>query len=185
MKRLFFALPIPKDTRIRLDDYLEQYRKEPYFRNAKWVEQKNWHITTLFLGDVAEFRMEEIQTLARGLFANLTAFTLYFKDVSLFPRAQPKMIWLQVQESLEFQELTLETQKFIQPFLKKEESKKEIPHVTLARLKIPISSKGFSFKPCKLDALECKECHLYESILNPSGPVYTLIERFHFAQHDI
>lgn len=180
MRRLFFALPLPQETRFRLDAYLKLYRNDAHFRNAKWVEPQNWHITTLFMGDVSEFHIEELISLARGLFANLPAFTLYCKEVNFFPYAQPKMIWLRMQESLEFQELTQETQKYIQPFLKSQERKKEIPHITLARLKTPLSSKRFSFKPCKLNALECRECHLYESILHPSGPVYTLIERFPF-----
>src|SRR3989338_4607696 len=190
MKRLFLALPLPPEEIRRLDAFLTPYRSDPHFKDAKWVELQNFHVTTLFLGHVQDMMISEMRQILRGFFAQIHPFDLQFEGVFLFPGKFPKMIWARFHKSFPFTELNAELRKYLSPYTESHEDEKEqLPHLTLARLKNPVDSARFAFKPYKMPPLQVKECHLYESELTAltegelqkNGPVYTLIENFPFA----
>ncbi len=182
MKRLFLALPLPAEEIERLDSYLTPYRSDPNFKDAKWAQLQNLHITTLFLGEVQGMMIPEMRQILRGFFAHIPPFELQFEGIFLFPGKLPKMVWARFYKNYSFTELNAELRKFLSPYIQEDEDEKEsIPHLTLARLKTPIDSRRFAFKAYKMSPLQIKECHLYESDLTPEGPVYTLIENFPYA----
>ena len=182
MKRLFLAIPLPDEEIKRLDAYLVPYRSDPRFANAKWVEPQNFHLTLLFLGEVQEMMIPEMLQILRGFFAQIPAFELQFESLELFPGKSPTMIWARFHKSFPLTELKSELRKYLSPYVQEIEDEKEsISHLTLARLKTPIDSRKFAFKPYQMPLLQINECHLYESELSEKGPTYTLIENLPFA----
>jgi len=181
MKRLFLALSIPEAMSKSFEDYLHIYRNDQHFQDAKWTGPENLHITVFFLGEVTESHLLEMRSILRGVAGRMTPFTLHFERVEFFAHKMPKMIWGRFQRNLGFLELNQECKKFMKPYLdmtKEEEMKEPIPHVTLARLRKPVDPKHFSFQPLNLPSVEATELHLYESVLTPQGPSYTLIESY-------
>lgn len=188
MKRLFLAIPIPKEEVNRLAAYADSYKKDTHFHDAKWVEPKNLHITALFMGDVQDAAIPEMIQLLRGILAKIPPFELHLESIILQPIQKPKMLWARFHRSFEFNELAAEIKKYLFPYLPDLEenaeghnSKKPIPHLTLARLKTPLDSGKYFLKPYKMPPLSVTECRLYESTLIEGGPIYTLIETFPYA----
>lgn len=170
MKRLFLAIPLQGDETQRLAAYLQPYKTEPILADAKWVEPKNFHITTLFLGAVPDSVLPEMLEILRGTCARIHPFELHYESILFFPFKFPKMIWARFHKSFEFTELAGELRRFLAPYMEESEEEKDpVPHLTLAKLKNPIDARKFGFKTYKMDVLRVTELHLYESQANPKG----------------
>lgn len=183
MKRLFLALALPPEDIQKIINFTEVYKKDQHFKNAKWVDDKNFHITVLFLGGVMETELPVIENLLQGISARMRPFELHFEGLEFFPYKTPRMIWARYQKSLAFNELHEECQRYLLPYMEenKEERKEPIPHVTVARLRAPVNPKQFSFQALHLDPLKINAIEVYESELRPEGPVYTLLKTFPFS----
>ncbi len=186
MKRLFLAIPLPDEEIKRLAAYLEPYKSEPILADLKWVEPKNFHITTLFLGDIPDSVVPEMLEILRGTCARIHPFDFHYEGILFFPFKLPKMIWARFHKSFEFTELAKELRRFLAPYMEESEEEKDpVPHITLAKLRNPIDARKFAFKPYKMDALRVHELHLYESDVSQDGAAYTLIEKLPLSSHGL
>ncbi len=61
MWRLFIAHPVPSPARERLWAQLAPYRRR--WRAVRWTRPDTWHLTLLFLGSVAPYRLAELEAL--------------------------------------------------------------------------------------------------------------------------
>ncbi len=183
MKRLFLGIQFPKDLSEELQDFMEPYKTHAQLKDAKWVPPENFHLTTLFLGDVPDSLIPEVQSLARAVCAKIPRFVMTPKRVSLFPEVgMAKKIWLKFERSLEYQELCSELLLFLKHTIPEIEIKESIAHLTLARLRTPIEGKALSFKNLPLAAFEVTESVLLESTLPPAEAAYTVLDRY---PHDL
>jgi 2'-5' RNA ligase len=185
MKRLFIAIPLEQNVIDKIADYINPYKELPLLKNAKWVNKNNYHITTLFLGDISDRQLPEIKSFIRGVCSHVPKFTLNLDRVTFFPPTDnPHMIWLKFRRSLQFEELSAELFKYLYEVdfnLKKDPDEKEpIPHLTLARLRDSFPIKQIKWSQLDLPPVTATSCHLYESTLTPSGPLYTLLEEYPF-----
>ena len=179
MKRLFLGLEFPQELAAELETFIQPYRTHPALKDAKWVPSENFHLTTLFLGEVPDSLIPEVQSLARGVCAKITPFLMKPKRVTLYPeQGMAKIVWTKFERSLEFQELCSELHLFLKHTLPDIEVKESIAHLTLARLKKPVPGDSFDFKPIDLPGFEVAETVLFESQLTPQGSVYTVLERY-------
>lgn len=183
MKRLFLGIPLPLEQNRQLQSFIEPYKAHPKVKGAKWVPAENFHLTTLFLGDVPDSLIPEVKSFARAVCAKIPRFMMTPKRVSLFPETgMAKMIWLKFERSLEYQELCSELLRFLKTSLPDLEVKESIAHLNLARLRTSVDGKALSFKPVEMDSFEVTESVLWESTLTPEGSVYTELERY---PHDL
>lgn len=72
--RLFIALPVPRTVREAIAVALAPYRTR--FPQARWLEARTWHITLLFLGDVAVTRIDDLVALIDDDAADVGAMQL-------------------------------------------------------------------------------------------------------------
>lgn len=183
MKRLFLAIEFPKELGSELEAFMKPYKTHADLKDAKWVDKENYHMTTLFLGDVPDSLVPEVQSLARGVCAKIPRFIMTPKRVSLFPEVGvAKKIWVKFERSLEYQELCKELLLFLKHTLPDLEIRESIAHLTVARLKSHIDGKSIGFKNLPLGAFEVTESVLYESKVSPEGNVYSVLERY---PHDL
>lgn len=179
MKRLFLALECPQVVAEQLESFVEPYRNHPALKDAKWVPKQNFHLITLFLGEVPDSLIPEVKSLARGVCAKIATFVMQPKRVTLYPeKGMAKIVWAKFQRSLEYQELCSDLLLFLKHTLPDIEVKESIAHLTLARLKKTVSGNAFDFKPLNVDGFKVSEVVLYESILTPEGSTYSQIERY-------
>jgi 2'-5' RNA ligase len=174
-KRVFFGFPVNKILTGKLSDFKKIITlKTDYSSDYKWVKDKNYHLTLLFVGQVYENEISSICSIAEKIFGETKSFVLKPIHFTTFPHRKPKMIWLQFETSETFGKLVFDFRKSI---LKSDKSGQAIPHITLARLK-RITIKDQSWKIEAKPELLCDTVNLYESELTPEGPIYSIIKTF-------
>ena len=170
--RLFVAIDLPDETKDRILS-LRQDDLPP----GRWPRRDALHLTLHFIGEAPE---AVAQAYVRALeLVDVPAFDLLIQGVGQFPiEDRPRAIWAGVQNTAALRELheaaggALESEGF------QRERRRFHPHITLMRFKKPIrrgpASKwlqahiDFFAEPFRVEQFA-----LYESDLQPSGPVYT------------
>lgn len=127
MIRLFTALEIPDEIAERL------LPLQTGIEGARWIERDSFHITLRFIGDVPENVADDIdQALGRIPFAPLT---LSLEGVGTFGGAKPHAIYAGVNPSEPLSILQARHENALRRVGLKPETRKFMPHVTLARLR--------------------------------------------------
>ena len=171
--RQFLAIPLPEELKNELGEVIAPFRG---IKGLKPVRKENMHLTLLFLGDTgSEEKFSELRK------TTLSPFTLSTTWIKLFPEKKPRLIWLELEESEELNDLY---NKITRVFEVKEKLK---AHITLARIKWlllqdyrVVSEVIGKANPFEAD-FEVSCFNLYNSELRPEGPVYRVAETFIFT----
>lgn len=127
MPRLFTALEIPRDAA----------RSLAFLRGglsgARWIDAANYHITLRFIGDV-DFRTADefanaLSRIERG------PITIRLNGLDVFGGNKPHSIHACIERSKALAGLQGEQERIAQRIGLKPDSRKFVPHVTLARLR--------------------------------------------------
>lgn len=185
LKRLFIAIdpePALLDTIFRL---ISTLKREYPTKGMRYTAPQNLHLTLLFLGDTDEQQIPEIGEKLDKISQNTTEFDLEFADLGAFPsRRNPRIVWLGVSNP---KPVTALAKAIIDDIgLVQNPGKAQFsPHLTLGRVTEDargISSEMFSKLFAKLGSVNVgstriREVLLYQSVLKPGGPVYTVLSR--------
>ncbi len=168
--RLFVGLPIPGDISDQLSTLCNG------LPGARWVGPSNMHITLRFVGEVSESDAEEID-------ANLTKvrvepFDLELQGFNTFGRgSKTRALWTGIATSPPLDHLHNKIQSAVVRSGQPPESRKFIPHLTvarfsnvdIARLELFIAGNNlFRAGPFPVASFA-----LFESVLGKAGPVYS------------
>lgn len=175
MRRLFVALEIPRPISTDLINL-----KTP-IPGARWVDERNLHLTLQFLGEVENDRVEELIDVLEEIQTDYFSLRLY--DVGHFgSRTAPRVLWVNVEKSMALQELQSEVESLLDKNGFSIEKRKFVPHVTIARLKethyedlVNFTMENSLFSS---DQFEITHFHLYESKISSEGPTYTKLRTF-------
>ncbi len=149
---------------------------------AKIVESENLHITLRFIGEIPPILVDSIRRELKNV--NFNTFSIYLKGVGGFPSLlRPRVIWIGVAEGAE--EL-INLNHSINGVLSKLRlpSRKERfhPHLTIARVKAPLNNRTRLIleksKDLEFGRMIVKDFKFMRSQLTPSGPIYTVIEKY-------
>ena len=174
VKRLFVAIAVPPEIRLAL----YACKNSVVQTGLSWVKEENLHITLLFMGDTPESEIASIKHSLSGL-SNRTPFLLQCKQVeAVRRRGKLSMIWAGFEESTQFIELATSVSKVLNVPL----DHKPLPHMTLARVKRGYQVKVDTslFPDISLYSWEVNSFGLWESVLNPQGSIYTVLQEWHF-----
>lgn len=180
-KRLFISIPLPKEITGAFSALQDRTR----YRQLRWVDPSQFHVTVCFLGDVEEELLVLISEALSSVVAKAKPFDLHLQKIGLFPPkiARPTMVWGFFQESEFFEDLVHQTKDSLMKadtsFMRlAEEWRKDIPHVTMARFRGNDYPRAFDPTPpltLRVDRLE-----IMESVLYPDGLMYTSLASFPF-----
>ncbi len=143
---------------------------------ATAVSKQNMHFTLLFLGEVSEDTAENVKkALSSITFGPIKAS---FTHVGAFPNPKfPRVIWIGVDETSAKQLVDLASKVEQSLLLLGFKSDKPfMPHLTIFRIKNKvndISKKIERFKAVELGKDVISELKLKQSVLTPSGPIYS------------
>lgn len=127
MPRLFTALEIPRDAALSLS------LLRGGLPGARWVDVENYHITLRFFGDVEGHVADEIcNALDR---VRRPSFQIQLTGVGAFGSKKPHAIYAGVAASPDLNALQAEIDRISRRLGLSADSRKFVPHVTLARLK--------------------------------------------------
>ncbi len=178
--RLFTAIDIPADVMARLTALLDRLR--PTAR-IKWSPPGNMHITTKFIGEWPEARLDELTTALRNLPPH-PPIEIQISKLGFFPNPHsPRVFWAGIQAPPELADLARDTDKALSALGIEPEKRAFSPHLTLARIKEPVPLAKLHATIAQLDALEfgsftAPAFYLYQSRLSPSASVYTKLSEF-------
>ena len=132
--RLFTAIDLPAEMLLRLERLLSMLRPEALI---KWSPLDNLHITTKFIGEWPEQRLEELREALAGLTPRET-FEVQVRDLGWFPSERsPRVLWAGVQAGPALKQLMADTEERLLKLGVAKDEKAQNPHLTLARIKGP------------------------------------------------
>ncbi len=176
MIRLFVGLALPEPVRRHL------YLLCGGVPGARWTEERNFHLTVAFIGEVEEPMAEEIDAALSAIAA--PGFTLELKGVGQFDRGgHTTVLWAGVAPNPALLHLQSKVQTALERLHAPVEHRKFTPHITLARLRRS-ADQGRALRFLSEQALfagapfPVNEFILFESIRGGDGPVYEPVRRY-------
>jgi RNA 2',3'-cyclic 3'-phosphodiesterase len=127
MMRLFTGVELPPD--VALDLKIMQGG----VLGARWIDAQSFHITLRFIGDIDDSLGREVAFALERL--DMRPFALTIRGIGVFGGNKPHAIIAHVEENAELRRLQLSQERMCQSLGLEPETRKFIPHVTLARLR--------------------------------------------------
>ncbi len=177
--RLFTGLDLPAEVVRNLENLLEELR--PAAR-IQWSPPANLHITTKFIGEWPEERLDELKAALAAL-PGRAAIPLHIHNVGFFPNPHsPRIFWCGI-EAPGLAELAGDTDRATAALGIESEKRAYSPHLTLARIKEkvnlqPLRERVAARASLDFGSFEAGGFFLYRSQLRPSGSVYTKLAEF-------
>ena len=179
--RSFIALPTSLEARQSIADVQTSLKETQ--ANVKWESQEKFHITLIFLGTVAQSKLELLSTELAKSAQQFRSFPLTYVSIGAFPNAHaPRVVWVGIQDNPVILGLQAAVQKVCEGFGFPKEDRSFHPHITLGRMKEPHNLgrlteaiKTITFEPIETP---CSELLLMKSELHPSGSRYTILKSF-------
>lgn len=167
--RLFVALDLPWPLRERLAQFAFG------LPGARWVPPENMHLTLRFIGEVPNWRAEEIDLALHTIKAR--EFSLVVTGVGVFEKAgRVTALWAGIERSPQLEHLQTKVETALQRAGLEPERRRFTPHVTLARLDQPANDKITRFMQgnnlFRAEPFSVEHFTLFSSQLGKEGSVY-------------
>jgi RNA 2',3'-cyclic 3'-phosphodiesterase len=181
--RLFTAIDLPGEVLRNLEDLLIKLR--PTAR-IQWSPPANLHITTKFIGEWPDARLDELSAALAEL-PSRAAIPVGIRRVGFFPNPHsPRVFWCGI-EAPGLEALTTDTDQATAALGIASEARAFSPHLTLARIKERLDLQPLREAIAALPSLDfgqfaARSFFLYQSKLRPTGSVYTKLREYPFVQ---
>jgi 2'-5' RNA ligase len=130
--RLFTAIDIPDDLTEALRSFVNRLRPAV---KIGWSPLENLHVTTKFIGDWPEQRLDEIKN-ALLLVRVSGAIHITAKGLGWFPNPHhPRVFWAGIEGGERLRDLARATEHTLAPLGVPAEERAYSPHLTLARIR--------------------------------------------------
>lgn len=178
--RLFCGLSLAYEVRRNLELLLEHLRPQA---DIRWSPPDNLHITTKFIGEWPDDRVEEIRQALRGIPAP-GPMQIGIRGIGWFPNPHsPRVLFAGVDAPQALQDLHAAADSRLAAIGVKAESKPYHPHLTLARIQTPSGLAALrqaiaGLPSADFGAFAAQKHLLYRSKLTPAGSQYSVIGEF-------
>ncbi|MCF7877073.1 MAG: RNA 2',3'-cyclic phosphodiesterase [Candidatus Omnitrophica bacterium] len=171
--RAFIGLDLTNQTKAKIKEVTDNLEGLPV--KAKWVNNKNLHITLKFLGNINQEQLDIIKKIIADISCQHNSFELHLKNFGFFPNSRkPRIFFVSFYPEKRLESLVESLRKKLNQAGFKED-KKFRPHITLARIK---SLKNINQLTEKINQLKAEskfkinKISLFESTLTQKGPIY-------------
>jgi 2'-5' RNA ligase len=182
--RLFIGIDLIPKVIANLEGLLERLKPAA---QINWSPPRNLHITTKFIGEWPEGRLDDL----KGALSTLPArqpITIAIEKLGFFPNPHsPRVFWAGVHAGDDLATLARDTEEGLAPLGIAKEERAYSPHLTLARIKTPGKQPALLQAVAKLPSLDfgsfiADRFYLYQSRTAPTGSVYTKLAEFPLAK---
>lgn len=180
--RLFTAVDLPKNILMRLDRLLTALRPEALI---KWSPLDNLHITTKFIGEWPQSRLEELTAALDELPAR-DSFEVELRDLGWYPpERSPRVLWVGVHAGEQLRALARDTEELLGKYGVARDERPYSPHLTLARITSPVPLRGLREKvaelqPAALGRFTVSSFQLYRSDPGSTSSIYRKLHEIRF-----
>jgi 2'-5' RNA ligase len=177
--RLFVALDLSDSVKDRLTALVDSLRSSARIR---WTRPSNLHLTTKFIGEWPEERLEELKTALETI--ESPPITIAVRGLGWFPNPHhPRIFWAAVRAPESLPALARATDATCSLLGIAPETRPYSPHLTLARIEEkpdlgPLRRRIASLDTDEWGEFTASEFHLYLSQLQPGGSVYSKLASF-------
>ncbi len=186
MIRSFIAVDIPNDIKDKIAEI--QMELQPILPKVSWVKPSNIHLTLKFLGDVASNQIPSIEDAIRHVVKDQQPFNMKIGSIDAFKNfSQPKVLWFDIAtDPTPIVRLTENLNSSLNRFSSPKESRKFIPHLTIARMRNHISLTKFAshfdaYNEINHVPIYVKQIVLMKSQLTSEGAIYTKLQTVQFG----
>jgi RNA 2',3'-cyclic 3'-phosphodiesterase len=183
--RLFVALDVPGETRRALRAMMDDF--SAVCRGARWVRPEGIHVTLKFIGHIDDANLPDIQHALSPVHGK-NAIDIAFRQFGFFPNEKrPRVFYVGIEAGEALAALAHEIEDRLKPLGIAKEERAFQPHLTLARFKTNQSLPELRKKLASLPSQDfgggsVAEFHLYQSVLQSGGAVYTKLSTYRFAK---
>lgn len=182
--RLFTGIAIPPEITASLERVIHHLRPHAQLR---WSPSYNLHITTKFIGEWPEERLEELRA-ALDTVPKPAPFRIDVKGLGWFPNPHvPRIFFAAVKAPATLGTLARDIDHVLEERLQIAPEKKAFaPHLTLARVThtVPLTKLQATIAELAsvdFGAFDATSYHLYLSKPGPAGSIYTQLAEFPLA----
>jgi 2'-5' RNA ligase len=178
--RLFTGIDLPESIKERLDALISSLRSTAH---VKWSPAYNLHITTKFIGEWPQERLQELVTKLSEVQCG-GRVDIEIRGLGWFPNPHsPRIFWAAVHASPSLAEVALATEQACASLGIAHEERPFSPHLTLARIKQPVPLQALRQAVAELSSVDFgaftpEAFHLYLSKPGPAGSIYTPLHDF-------
>jgi 2'-5' RNA ligase len=178
--RLFTGIGLPPNILSSLEHALDNLRPAA---DINWSPLENLHITTKFIGEWPEGRLDEMYATLSGL-SGRPSFEIEVRGIGWFPNPHsPRVLWTAVHADNSLKDLARDTEQALAELGVAVEQRAYSPHLTLARIKAPAQLARLRQKIAALPSQHFGKfrvnCfNLYRSVLSPKGSKYSILREF-------
>ena len=184
--RCFIAIDMDEGIRAGLHELQQDLAAKADVRKSdvKWVRPESMHLTLKFLGEIKDRDLVEICNVAKAVAGRHAPFDLAIRKVGHFGGRSARVLW--VGAGLGCSEL-LDLQKDLENQLASagwpKENRKFSGHLTLCRIRntkagFELARLAEAYKGFDLGAIRCGAITVYQSQLQPEGPIYTSLGHY-------
>ena len=182
--RAFIAIDLSQEIHQRLNEVLENYRKQLVTIPIRWVTVTNIHLTMKYLGDVSLSNLNILTDMIQTEVSSHHQFEISVGSSGAFPNnRQPRVIWVGVEAPQELVAIQNGIESAAARLGYAREERAFSPHLTLGRVSRNAGSQDLKTISQTLEktrvgflgATWVDKVHLYRSDLHPTGAVYTRI----------
>jgi 2'-5' RNA ligase len=180
--RLFTAIDLPQEALLRLDRLVAALRPEALI---KWSPLDNLHITTKFIGEWPEGRMDELHAALLQV-APRHPFEVEIRNLGWFPNERaPRVLWAGVEGGEPLKKLARDTDERLASLGIAEEVRDFSPHLTLARIKSPVPLRGLrqkveEMRDTIIGQFQVSQFNLFRSDPGSNSSIYRRLREYKF-----
>lgn len=182
--RAFVAVELDPASRAAAARLSDSLRRETGSRGLAFGRPETFHFTLKFLGEIAEVEAERLAAALAPRLMGIAPFELSLRGVGAFPQARrARVVWLGTGEG---RETLISLARLVEHTAVElghaGEERPYAPHLTLARVKDPSSSRVIAawiaaHEEEELARLRVDAVTLYRSELRKEGAVHTPVAR--------
>ena len=178
--RLFTGIALPKDVIGNLTRVMEHLRSTAH---ARWSPPYNLHITTKFIGEWPEERLDEVRSVLQSLPA-MEPFDVSVRGFGWLPNPHhPRILFVGVHAPETLRTLARETENALTKLGIAAEDRPFKAHMTVARIKDAVPLDGLKRAIAGLHSddfgsFTADRFHLYLSTPGPASSIYTQLAEF-------
>lgn len=178
--RLFLAVEIPESHKRSVEKAIQKLRNA--LPEVRWIPRNNWHATLKFLGEVPDERLPEVESVVSASLEDFPPIQSHLTDVGAFPSSgRARVLWVGLSDdSGSLARLANDLDKSFGVLGFRQDSRALHPHITLARIKVPIGVGHLLDHAYDFDQspFPISQAILYRSRLNRTGAEYQPLSSF-------
>lgn len=138
--RAFLAVPLVPAMRDSMVDAMDVLRPAELLSDARWASAESLHVTLHYLGDIGLARVADVARIAAEVCCDRPQFLASLSHVDWFPeRRQAQIIAARFLDAPSFDDLAATLAEALVRSGFPRDTKRFIPHITLARLPDPVA----------------------------------------------